>query len=143
MLYAVQELEEQLLGQGNWDGRDWELVYRTASMPPLGRPNVSLRVGGNAGGGSVPETLDKPLGGVGITRHADDRLRAWIHGEVQPTYESVFIECVDGLSIEASVVDCETIFGFNFYVAATHYRPVRVVAKAVDGRRAFLQIDNL
>jgi hypothetical protein len=52
----------------------------------------------------------------------------WVFGEVAPEFDSVTVNCADGESVDAVVVECVDRFPFNYYVALLPERPTKVTA---------------
>ena len=53
----------------------------------------------------------------------------WAFGVVASEFDSVTVNCSDGQSVDAVVVECLDRFPFNYYVALLPERPTQVTAK--------------
>ena len=56
-----------------------------------------------------------------------------VTGEVPPEYDRVTIECADGSTVEASIMEQRLVRDRNLFVALVHHRIVRVVATRLHG----------
>jgi hypothetical protein len=128
--------EGQCLGSGKCDGVDWELVYWPEA--PHG-PVVAAAIVGSGSGVQPPsERLDTPFGppSLGDGFPGMDPGLLLMHGEVQARFDQVQVECVDGETVEGTLVDCQSQFGFNYYVAVLRSKPELVVASSASGTSA-------
>jgi len=123
---------EAVLGRGQSNGFAWELLYWPEF--PMG-PQVLCGIIGTGWGSQAPsESLGGPFGKISTSTHEKDYLL--VHGEVQATFDRVTIECEDGSKADATIVDCSSRFGFNYYVVVLPSRRKQVVATSVDGSHA-------
>lgn len=88
-------------------------------------------VGG--GGGEFSERLESALGDVDLSVDEDEG-KFFLHGEVQTGFDTVSVVCANGAAIEATVIDCYSQFGFNWYVAILRSEPEEVVAVGSTGQ---------
>ena len=122
------------LGRGRISDWEWELIYcpNVRHGPVVLFGSTESHVGQN-----LSDHLDGPFGKVGLGVDPDyAQSSLWAYGEIQAGFDKVLIECDDGITIEAHIVDCEQRFGFNFYVAVTPGEPVKVTASSFGGDNA-------
>lgn len=123
---------EVVLGRGRSEGgMDWELLYW-----PEGRqgPQVAYGFIGIGWESHEPsESFDDAFGLVGLSSNGGGLL---MNGEVQSTVARVTVECDYETEVDATIVDCTSRFGFNYFIAVPPNRVKRVVATSVDGSQA-------
>jgi hypothetical protein len=126
---------EMLLGHGLFDGVMWTLVLRPEF--PHG-PAVFLSYGDGGGGSTFSEQLDEPFGVVCLGEGVSDEEGLYfLHGQIQEGFVNVTALVQDGPSVETTLVDSSSHFGFNWYVAILRSWPVGVMAEGYSGERAF------
>ena len=131
---------EVVLGRGQSNGIDWELLYWPVWWHG---PHVACGIIGIGWGSHAPsERLTEPFGRIGTSTHHQFEGVYLVNGEVQSKYDRVTIECESESQIEATVVDCSSLFGFNFYVAVIPSWYSQVVARSKDGSRAIRSRDG-
>ena len=125
---------EVVLGRGRSDGGlDWELLYWPEDRHG---PQVAYGFIGIGWESHAPsEEFGDVFGLVGISSNSRGLL---MNGEVQSTVNRVIVECEceTEVEVEATIVDCTSRFGFNYFVAVLLNQAKPVVATSVDGSRA-------
>jgi len=106
------------------------------------RPMMALlRVDAGAGAGPVSTRLDSPLGLPISGEWGDGSVD--LFGEVQVGFDRVVVECEDGATVDATVVDCTAYVGFNYWVAPVMRSwPVQILATSPEGISASLRLDD-
>ena len=62
---------------------------------------------------------------------------AHVFGEVTPGFDRVQLDCAQGPTVEAVLVDCADHLPFNYYLAEVLSRVVRVIGTGPDGLTAY------
>src|ERR1700728_2737731 len=120
----MDSLEWRVLASGQVNGVEWRLIYETNT--PYGQ-SVMLIAGATGAGSGVPVPFDRPFGGVcrgGLGTKSSPRI---IHGSVQAHFVDITIQTESGEPIKATIVDTETTFGFNYFVAPDPNKPFTIL----------------
>lgn len=134
------------LGSGLFGEEPWQLMYDPVGPFPgdenviSAGPMVMLYVGNDGSG--RPTALD-PLAGLGgwTLFRRDGYSTAYVFGKVAFGFDRVQLDCAQGPTVDALVVDCADHLPFNHYVGEIASRVVRVSATGPDGRTSTMSRD--
>lgn len=127
------ETEPRELGKVPLGSGTFHLVYSPAGA--LFSPPMLMLMNEDDSGGGVEcsQQLNWVLGHSSIMSRTQDDGPYQVHGEVAAGYNRVSLICSDGRQVEATVLDCIEVLGFNVYVAEVPSFPIRAIASNYSG----------